>query len=186
MAGGMLPCCQILSIADCLAPGRLWPESTDTRCSPVITLHYSLALLLSTHTNSMPPLNFTAPSDWTDHGIPGLVCQPSTWLSITEFFLSSYVAHALTIKKLPGQSPIQWFRIALIAFFSPVWGMGRAISILSKTGRIPFLGRRDALQRAHAAGALCMIVRAKDWRPLPGDTIRNLTASDLLRVCRVS
>jgi hypothetical protein len=131
----------------------------------------------------MPALsNFTAPADWTDHGIPGLVCQPATWSSIAGFFISNFVAHALTLKQDPGQTTAVTVFATLTALCFPTYGIGKATGSLITSARLPFRSGDDALRRAQKAGALCMVVRAQSWRPAVDDEIRNATRSDIL-VC---
>lgn len=134
----------------------------------------------------MAPLqNFTAPADWFDHGVPGLVCQPATWTSIASFFISNYVAHAFTLKQEPGQLMLVNLFAALAALAYPAFGIARAIRSLLIAAKRPFKTRRTPLERARDAGALCVVVRSSDWRPETGDQIRNLTRSDLV-VCAMS
>jgi len=102
--------------------------------------------------------NFTAPADWTDHGTPGLVCRPATWTSIAAFFVSNFVAHVFTIKQDPDQSASTTLLAGLATLCYPVFGLVKATSALLRSARSPFRSSQSALERAHNAGALCMLV----------------------------
>lgn len=129
----------------------------------------------------MPPVqNFTAPEDWTNHDIPGLVCRPSTWVTVASFLFSNFIAHGFTIKKSPHQTIWETVGKALWSLASPFYGIGVAMAALIDSGNIPCRPRKTALQRAHAAGALCMVVRSPSWRPVLGDQLRNVVRSDIV------
>lgn len=95
------------------------------------------------------------PSGYTDHGQPGLICVPSTWTSILTFFATNYLAHAATTLVKPGQSKLESAATIAGALFIPGFGAMRILRYLDS--RPKFI--KDELQRAAAAGALCMVIR---------------------------
>src|SRR5437764_535095 len=50
----------------------------------------------------------------------GLVCYPSTWVSVLAFYVGNYFAHAATVRSDPGvPPPAVAARIILSLFFRP-------------------------------------------------------------------
>ena len=62
-------------------------------------------------------VNLTLPAGSTDHGDPKLVCLPTRWYHILEFFAVNYLAHVATIKSGPGQTYLDGLRDAVLALF---------------------------------------------------------------------
>jgi hypothetical protein len=118
------------------------------------------------------PSNATVP--WTDHGIPGLVCTQTRWSSLVLFFLGNYVAHCATIMSYPAET---WTERAVAitgALLFPSSGLRRAVGAIRRRPRLRPL---NSIQRALASGAMCMVVRTKDWEPRTGEIIRNLRSN---------
>jgi hypothetical protein len=111
--------------------------------------------------------NFTipAPNGTTNHGNPNLICTPTSWFSLFIFFATNYLAHAVTVKQLPGEQTSQYIFVVLAAVFFPYCGLPRAIE--SITRRAIFF-RGSELQTACRAGALCVVVRSHNWKPARG------------------
>lgn len=118
----------------------------------------------------MPPLqNSDQPPSYIDHGVPGLVCTPAKWTSVLLFYVVNYLAHCATIKSYPAETPLETTSAILCALFLPSSGISRAMDSIVRRPRLR-KGLSD-LERACVAGALCMVVRGREWRPKPGDVV---------------
>ena len=98
---------------------------------------------------------FSSPID------PHLVCEEKRWQSIFTFFVTNYIAHALTIIPDPGANLFAQTIIRFSALMVPNIGLIGAIrSVMSY-----FLqGRSDDLHRALAQNALLILVKREDIR----------------------
>jgi hypothetical protein len=104
-------------------------------------------------------LTIEVPDGTINHDNPSLVCKPTQWTDVLEFFLTNYVIHAVTITSSPGQSVSETIFYALNALFVPGFGAIRTISALrAHAGTI----RGNELRKAATAGALCMVVSRKN------------------------
>jgi hypothetical protein len=103
-------------------------------------------------------MNFTiaVPFGTVNHGNPQLVCTPPRWYDFMLFYLTNYFAHAFTVVTFPGQGTAETTRAVLHALFLPGAGVSRALSALARHAR---LYRKDALEQALKAEALCMVVK---------------------------
>ena len=99
--------------------------------------------------------NITLPTGTSNHGDPELLCLPTKWTDVVIFFLGNYLAHAATLRSVPGRSVFQSFFAMLKALFFPVSGV-----TLGVRGIFSFaaLAKTD-LQAAARAGALCKVIR---------------------------
>ena len=106
--------------------------------------------------------NITLPAGASDHGNPNLLCLPAKWSDILIFFLGNYVAHAATLRSLPGASIYETAVRTYGALIFPVSGiavgMGGILSLAN-------LAKTD-LEVAARAGALCKVVRS-EYRQTP-------------------
>src|SRR2546423_328016 len=70
-------------------------------------LNCSLVLLLLPRSSdahlTLENITITVPNGTTDHGDPHLLCLPAKWSDIALFFFGNYLAHAATVKSLPGE-----------------------------------------------------------------------------------
>ncbi|KAF8879459.1 hypothetical protein BD779DRAFT_1383898, partial [Infundibulicybe gibba] len=112
--------------------------------------------------------NITLPDGITNHGDPHLLCTPTTWSDILIFYFGNYFAHAATIKAFPGESVADFSLNAFIAILFPTAGVARGIDAIV---RHSVWGKSSGLQKAARAGALCVVVRSRDWEPAAGDKI---------------
>ena len=133
-------------------------------------LLYSIALVipqvLSVPAALSPSQNSTipVPEGTTNHGNPNLLCTRSTWSNIATFFLANYMAHAATVKSDPGQPVLVGFWSMLLALTLPTFGASKGLDAVR---RCAIFGG-SPLQKAKRAGALCEVVRTRDWKPQPG------------------
>jgi len=111
----------------------------------------------------------SVPEGTSNHGDPTLLCAPSSWRDIAIFFLANFVAHAATVKLLPGEPVLEVSFAMISALLFPTSGVVRGLDAIVRhavSGSTP-------LQKAQKAGALCEVVRAPDWEPQPGDFVRE-------------
>ena len=73
----------------------------------------------------------TLPTGITNHGNPKLICVPTKWYHILEFFAFNYVAHAATVKSVPGQKFHQALFDVLFALAFPFHSVSRALESLA-------------------------------------------------------
>lgn len=137
------------------------------------SLKYFLQLCIFACTVGALPLeNITLPlpAGTSNHGIPGLLCTPTKWTDIALFYLFNYVAHAATVLTRPGERSDDFIVAVVGSLLFPALGLYRGIeAVLS--GAI--FVKNDDIQKAAKSGALCMVVRGKDWRPVDGDGASN-------------
>ncbi|KAI9781970.1 MAG: hypothetical protein M1839_005563 [Geoglossum umbratile] len=97
------------------------------------------------------------PPKASNHGDPNLLCLPAAWTDIVVFLLGNYVAHAATIKTLPGESPIGVMIAAVAALLFPMAGAVRGLDAIMS---FAILGAND-LEKAARAQALCMVKKTE-------------------------
>jgi hypothetical protein len=119
----------------------------------------------------MAPNTLNSTTPLSDHGIKGLVCTPAQWSDLVLFFFANYIAHCVTIKFYPAETPKEMAIAIAGALLFPSSGLSRAIEAIRRRPRFRGI---DMLERALISGALCMVVRSADWKPKPGELIRNL------------
>ncbi|ORX94724.1 hypothetical protein BCR34DRAFT_499061 [Clohesyomyces aquaticus] len=115
-------------------------------------------------------ITIEVPLGTSNHNDRHLLCRPTLASDLAAFFLGNYVAHAATLKGLPGQPPLQSFLDLLFALLFPVSGIVRGMNAIYGVAAF----QKTPLTRALKAGALCELVRTEKWQPKPGDCIRNL------------
>jgi hypothetical protein len=167
----------------------------------LITIHI-LSLLVTTIVAAPTEpktenITITLPEGTTQHGNPEILCTPADGSDILYFFFVNYATHALTTVVLPGEGWESYLTNALASLLFPSFGAYRglrAIFVGYSTVRKWFKRERyevdvdidetkkDSkqrasqardLQKARRAGALCMVVRNRDWRPKDGDVIEE-------------
>ena len=99
--------------------------------------------------------NITLPTGTSNHGDPELLCLPTKWTDVIVFFLGNYLAHAATLRSVPGRSVYQSFVAMLTALFFPVSGVRLGVRGIFS---LAALAKTD-LQVAARAGALCKVIR---------------------------
>jgi hypothetical protein len=113
-----------------------------------------------------------------------LYCTPTRWYDVFVFFLGNYISHALTIKSYPGEATTSVLIAAFGALLIPTTGLIRGINAIARNAKfkhkkfLPAIFRDPDYQTAAAAGALCMVVRKKSWKPYPGDKVSNVVLRD--------
>lgn len=99
-----------------------------------------------------------------------LLCSPTSWTDVASFFLGNFFSHAATVVVYPGE-PV-WIVVfnMLLAVLFPSLGLGRGILAIRRAS----VFYKDPVRQATRSRAMCMVVRARDWRPLPGQVVRSL------------
>jgi hypothetical protein len=112
-------------------------------------------------------ITILVPNGTTQHGNERILCLPITshyWPSISAviiFFAANFLAHAATVKSSPGDATHVQACNAFLALLFPMSGLLRALNALLRYSR----AAQTELYKACNAGALCMVVRDRHWRP---------------------
>ena len=147
-------------------------------CYTITGLYLSLSALVAHHSACMPTPTGPPPTEDITITVPKgtrlqggdlqIVCTPSKWTDVATFFLANYVAHAVTLKSLPGESTISVLRNVVCSLLFPISGVRRAVNAISQRA----IFAKTPLEAAAKAGALCMVVRTLEWKPEHGDVVR--------------
>ena len=120
-------------------------------------------------------ITIEVPNGTTDHSDKHLLCLPSQWVDIFAFFLTNYVSHAMTVKSEPGKPLLTGIHAFLTALLLPTSGLIRGLSAVAQCA----VSSNSDLETASKAGALCVIVRSGDWKPMDGDRIEGISVKNL-------
>jgi hypothetical protein len=107
-------------------------------------------------------ITITVPEGTSNHGDPNLLCTQAKWTDIVLFYAVNYLAHAVTVKSLPGEKLIDAAHIIFSALIYPYSGVIRGIEVIIRRAAYH---QGNELQRAARAGALCVVVRSELWTP---------------------
>lgn len=126
-------------------------------------------------------ITLALPPGTSDHGTPGLLCTPTKWTDLVTFYLFNYVAHAATVLPLPGERSIDFAATVIGSLLFPSMGLYRGVeAILSGVVFCGWNWKRghkgcgdEHLTKAAKSGALCMLIRSREWRPADGEEIDN-------------
>ena len=130
---------------------------------PLLTLAI-LQCFLSEARPATPASNGTISDDGSN---PHIYCEKTQWYHVCWFFFSNYLLHALSVRSLPGENNYSTTVFKLCCLLVPYTGVRRGLCLVSRASSLA----KDDLQAAARAGALVMVTRGKDWRPVDGDTI---------------
>ena len=83
------------------------------------------------------------------------------------FLLANYIAHAATLKLLPGESTLSVLRNSMCSLLFPVSGVRRGVTAIYQRA----IFAKTPLEAAARANALCMVVRSSEWKPEHGDVV---------------
>ena len=102
-------------------------------------------------------MNFTvlAPKGSINHNDPHLICSPPTVKDLFLLYTLNYFIHAASLPTMPGETKREIFFAIINALFVPGYGASRALRRLIVR---PAFTRGSYLNRAAAAGVLCMVV----------------------------
>lgn len=142
-------------------------------CNTRLQLLHALLLTLTSPVTALVLHNITIalPAGSSDHGTPGLLCTPTKAVDLLIFYLLNYVAHAATVLPRPGERADDYFVSVIGSLLFPTLGMYRGIdAILSGAVWV----RNGDLRKAARSGALCLVVRGADWRPVDGERFSNV------------
>ncbi|KAF9067048.1 hypothetical protein BDP27DRAFT_1449288 [Rhodocollybia butyracea] len=109
--------------------------------------------------------NTTSLGDNTSNGTvnPDLVCVPASIFTVLAFISANYITHAITTQAIPGERTWHTVIALATALMLPGAGAARGLNNIVRGG---LMWRMDNdLNKAAAAGALCMIIRSRDWKP---------------------
>ena len=143
-----------------------------TRSHLYFALVLALILALASPVTPLVLQNITLPLPLgtSNHETPGLLCTPTQPLDLLLFYLLNYVAHATTVLIRPGERGDDYFVSVIGSLLFPALGLYRGIeAILSGAIWV----RNDDLRKAAKSGALCIVVRGADWRPVNGEALTH-------------
>ncbi|KAF8247327.1 hypothetical protein K440DRAFT_551415 [Wilcoxina mikolae CBS 423.85] len=86
---------------------------------------------------------------------------------ILKFIGTNYMAHAFTARVAPGYGDLYSALFGLASLFFPYIGLVTACRSLEQLAWL----EPDPLKRAARAGALCMVIRTRYWKPRPHDKV---------------
>ena len=138
--------------------------------------YLSLSALFAHHSACMPTappltenITITVPKGTRLQGHdPQILCTPSKWTDLVVFLLANYVAHAVTLKSLPGESILSVLRNVVCSLLFPISGVRRGVTAIYQRAILA----KTPLEAAAKAGALCMVTRTLEWKPEHGDVVR--------------
>lgn len=120
----------------------------------------------------MRNMTIMVPEGTTYYRANGLLCTPFQDFEILAFYVMNYFAHAITVKRFPGEQLSSYVKAIIFASLYPYSGILRGIDGLVRRA---ILVRGGALQKAAAAGSLCIVTRSADWVPKNGQILRGVT-----------
>jgi hypothetical protein len=102
-----------------------------------------------------------------------LLCLPGRWTTVLRFFLLNFVAHAFTVRALPGEKTSEKLFSIFLALVFPVSGLGRGIEAIYLcasfhkhgglwTGLFGIGTNEYEIYKAARAGALGIVVREQN------------------------
>ena len=97
-------------------------------------------------------ITITVPVGTSNHGDPNLLCTPAKWYEVLLFYAVNYLAHAVTVKALPGEQLGDTIAVIFAALIYPYSGVLRGIEAIARHAAF---SSGNALQKAARAGALC-------------------------------
>jgi len=97
-------------------------------------------------------ITITVPVGTSNHGDPNLLCTPAKWYEVLLFYAVNYLAHAVTVKALPGEQLGDTIAVIFAALIYPYSGVLRGIEAIARHAAF---SSGNALQKAACAGALC-------------------------------
>lgn len=139
-------------------------------CLSVLFASFPLSACAPTAPPPTENITITVPQGTSNHGNANLICTPSTWTDIATFFLANFVAHAATVKSVPGESGLPALLALVLALLLPAMGVRRGLSAIYQRAVLA----DTPLKTAARAGALCIVVRTSKWKPQTGDVVEVL------------
>lgn len=112
-------------------------------------------------------ITVTVPEGTQSYGNPNLLCTPTRWTDVAIFFLANYVAHAATIKSLPGEPTLATLIVHVAALMFPLAGILRGVRAIRQCAILA----DTPLKTAAKAEALCVVIRTPEWLPQRGDVV---------------
>ncbi|KAI2473840.1 hypothetical protein F4781DRAFT_427076 [Annulohypoxylon bovei var. microspora] len=111
------------------------------------------------------------PGNVSNHGSANLICTPAGWTDVALFYLGNFVAHAATVRVSPGEPLLDRIVNSIAVLLFPQAGAMKGLNAIFRCAVL----EKSPLQRAARSGALCMVVRSPEWKPMPGESIQGLS-----------
>jgi hypothetical protein len=86
-------------------------------------------------------------------------------------FFVNYVAHVMTVISMPGETVSTGAVYRLVAFLFPFAGAWRGIRSI----KLATIFAPNKLEQAARAGALCVVARSRDWKPVGEELVSTCT-----------
>jgi hypothetical protein len=116
-------------------------------------------------------LTVTVPAGSSNHGLANYICTPTQWYDFIIFFGANFFAHAATIRTIPGEKSSDIALTVTLALLFPFSGISRGVEAIARHASWPPC---DELTRAARSGALCTVVRGREWKLRDGMTLEGL------------
>lgn len=88
--------------------------------------------------------------------------------------LANFVAHAATVKSIPGEVALSASWALILALALPASGVRKGLTAIHQRAVLA----DTPLKTAARAQALCMVVRTSEWKPQTGDVVEILDYMD--------
>ncbi|KAI1462280.1 hypothetical protein F4805DRAFT_452811 [Annulohypoxylon moriforme] len=118
------------------------------------------------------------PDDVSNHGSKNLICTPAKWTDVALFYLGNYVAHAATVRVSPGEPILDRIVNSIAVLLFPQAGAMKGLNAIFRCAVL----EKAPLQRAARSGALCMVARTPEWKPMPGESLQGVSYMGLEKV----
>ncbi|KAL8700223.1 MAG: hypothetical protein Q9224_001061 [Gallowayella concinna] len=96
-------------------------------------------------------------------------CESSQWYDVLWFFFANFLLHALSVRSLPGESYVSSTVFKFCCLLVPYTGVRRGLCLILRASNLA----GNDLESAARANALCMVIRAPEWRPRDGQIIEG-------------
>lgn len=96
-----------------------------------------------------------------------IYCRNVEWNDVLLFYLLNYITHAFTLKSFPGDGVLYSASLNVLSLIFPYAGILKAWDSIRWSNPT----EKSDLEKAKRAGALCIVGRADDWRPVGGERV---------------
>ena len=139
-------------------------EGQPNRRQSLLLTSITLVFFLTRPSHARPSVSG---NDTISDDLPAsvIVCTPTYWYDVVWFYFANYLLHALSVRSLPGENLFSSIVFKLSCLLIPYTGLRRGLCLIARAANLT----HDDLQAAARANALCMVVRAADWKPEDGE-----------------
>ena len=127
-------------------------------------------------------ITIQVPEDAVFYRNPNTLCLPASWIDIIVFYAVNYFAHAATVRGSPGEGFFVRIPRLIGAILFPILGLYIAIGDILSCATFC----QSSLAKAARAGALFMVIRTSEWKPIEGDIVEDALLIDSQSEARIS